>query len=73
MTTRTAINVVASIVGVAVLVCGAAWTWMRFAPRHVPPGQPPLSRLDAASLPAFKSAFNASAGDVRVLALLSPT
>jgi hypothetical protein len=32
-----------------------------------------LSRLDAAALPAFRDAFNASAGSTRVIVLLSPT
>jgi len=50
-----------------------AFAWIRLAPRRVPPGQPPLTTLDARSLPGLKDAFNAAEGEVRLLALLSPT
>ena len=58
---------------VVVVACAAAVAWMKLAPRRVPPGQPPLSTLDSGSVPAFRDAFNASEGEVRVLAMLSPT
>jgi len=40
---------------------------------ETPAGQPPLARLTAQNAEAVKTAFNAAKGDVRVLALLSPT
>ena len=58
----------------AVLVLSVAgYAWMKLAPRRVPEGQPPLETLHAGSLAAFRDAFNAGEGKVRVLALLSPT
>ena len=54
-------------------VCAAAYAWLQLSPRRVPEGQPSLTRLRADSLPAFRDAFNASEGEVRVLAMLSPT
>jgi len=50
-----------------------ALLWLRYAPRRVPQGQPPLATLSPGSLPAFRDVFNASEGQVRVLVLLSPT
>jgi hypothetical protein len=38
-----------------------------------PAGQPPLVRLKNSNLATLKDAFNASAGSVRVLLLVSPT
>ena len=58
---------------VAVVALGGALAWLKLAPRRVPAGQPALGALAADSLPAFRDAFNAAAGEVRVLALLSPT
>ena len=57
----------------AILVVGGAAAWLRWAPRDVPAGQPPLAALGADSLPGFRAAFNGSRGEVRILALLSPT
>ena len=57
----------------AIFVSVAAFAWVRFAPRRVPPGQPPLSVLTANSLPAFRGAFNAQSDQVRLLVMLSPT
>ena len=56
-----------------IVVSVAAFALVRFAPRRVPPGQPPLSILEASSLPAFRDAFNAQSDQVRVLVMLSPT
>ena len=64
-----AILVLTAILGVA----AAALLWIALAPRRVPAGQPPLVTLDPDSLASFRDAFNASPGEVRVLALLSPT
>jgi len=57
----------------AIIVCFAVVAWMKFSPRRVPPGQPPLATIGAGSVPAFKDAFNAAEGQVRILAMLSPT
>jgi hypothetical protein len=73
VTIRTVLKVGASVVVAVLVVCLTVFAWMTFAPRRVPPGQPPLSTLNASSLRAFREGFNASDGDVRVLALLSPT
>jgi len=54
-------------------IVGAGAAWLRYSPRRTPAGQPALSRLDAPALPAFRDAFNASAGSTRVIVLLSPT
>lgn len=62
------------IVAAGVVVLGAAaLAWVTFAPRRVPEGQPPLSTLDAGSLPDFRKEFNAGEGRARLLVLLSPT
>jgi hypothetical protein len=54
-------------------IAGAGFVWLKHSPRRTPDGQPPLSRLDAATLPAFREAFNAHADETRVIVLLSPT
>ena len=58
---------------IAVVASAAALAWVRWAPRRVPPGQPPLATLGVDSLPEFRRTFNASNAHVRVVALLSPT
>lgn len=70
---RSALRSILILLAAAVVVCAAAFAWMKLAPRRVPAGQPPLSTLDSGSVPAFRDAFNASEGEVRVLAMLSPT
>ena len=57
----------------AVIVLLSAGAWIRWAPRRVPEGQPPLVRLGPDSLAGFRAAFGAGDADVRILALLSPT
>jgi hypothetical protein len=59
--------------GIVIVASAAVLAWVRWSPRHVPPGQPPLATLRAESLQAFRDTFNASRGQVRVLVLLSPT
>ena len=63
--------------GVAVLltiVLAALWlSWVKYAPRRVPAGQPALATLDAASLQGFRDAFNEHRDEVRLLVMLSPT
>ena len=56
-----------------ILLCGAAYAWLMLAPRRVPTGQRPLTTLSAESLAGFRDTFNPAEGEVRVLALLSPT
>jgi hypothetical protein len=73
VTRRSALKLVLALALVAIVGCIAVFAWMKFAPRHVPPGQPPLATLGAESVPAFRDAFNAGNGEVRVLAMLSPT
>lgn len=57
----------------AALLLMAVAAWLAWSPRQVPAGQPPLHTLRAHSLPAFRAAFNGGRGEVRILALLSPT
>ncbi len=57
---------------VVIALAGAAAAW-RFAPSEVPPGQPPLAKLDAASLDTLRSDFNRHADATRAVILLSPT
>ena len=61
------------VTGSVIVVGLAVFAWLKFAPRRVPPGQPALVTIGADSLPAFKAAFNAADGEVRILAMLSPT
>jgi len=60
-------------VAAAVVMGLAVMALMTFAPATVPPGQPPLTTLDAGSLPAVKAAFDAPGSWIRILVLLSPT
>jgi len=65
---------IAAIAGaLAVVAVLAGIGWLRLAPRRTPAGQPALAKLDAASLQAFRDAFNAHSGETRLLAMLSPT
>jgi hypothetical protein len=61
------------VVGIVALLLVVTVVWLAVAPRSVPAGQPPLVRLGAGELSAFREAFNASPGAVPVLVLLSPT
>jgi hypothetical protein len=56
---------------VAALLIAAAW--YQFGGHRTPPGQPPLAELNAASLDQLRADFNASAGETRMILLLSPT
>lgn len=47
--------------------------WWQFATRIVPTGQPPVVTIDPANMATLRNEFNAAAGDVRIIALLSPT
>jgi hypothetical protein len=70
---RTAVKALAWLALAVVVVLAAGFAWLKLAPRHVPEGQTALATLDVESLPAFRSAFNSAAGQVRIVALLSPT
>lgn len=59
-------------VAVIGLVVAALLAW-RVLGHSTPRGQPPLVDLSADTLNQFESAFNNSSGEVRVVALLSPT
>jgi len=54
-------------------LAGAGFVWFKHAPRRTPAGQPALARVDPATLPAFREAFNAHAATTRLIVLLSPT
>jgi hypothetical protein len=58
---------------VLVAAIGGGVAWWKHAPRHTPEGQSPLRRLDAATLHELRSAFNAHAGEDRLVVMLSPT
>ena len=47
--------------------------WYRSAPRSTPAGQPPLASLGPDGIAPVRDLFNASAGEVRLLLMLSPT
>jgi len=70
---RTILKLILALVSAALLVAVGVFAWAKLAPRRVPAGQPPLTLLDAASLLAFRDAFNAPGDQVRVLVMLSPT
>ena len=57
---------------IALLVVGG-FLYYRYAPRHVPRGQPVLTHLSAGTLGDLRAAFNAAADRRRLLLLLSPT
>jgi len=63
------VRITAAVVVAAVL---AAAAYLLVAHR-APEGQPPLAMLDAGSMGALRTDFNAAAGQVRVIVLLSPT
>ena len=70
---RTFLLVLAGLVLVVVGAAAGGFLWLRYAPRHVPEGQPALQRLDEAALPQFRETFNAGVDGVRIVVLLSPT
>ena len=70
---RTFLLVLGGLLLAVAAAAGGGFLWLRYAPRHVPDGQPALARLDEASLPRFRETFNAGADGVRIVVLLSPT
>lgn len=73
MSLKQAVKSIAIVAVILVAAVVATLAWLRFAPREVPSGQPRLTTLSEGSLAAFREAFNASEGQVRILAMLSPT
>ena len=59
------------LLGALAVVAGVGLAVCRALPRRTPAGQPPLVRLDR--LDPFREAFEAARGQVRIVALLSPT
>lgn len=57
----------------ALVAAVAVFAWFRFTTHDAPPGQPPLTTLDASSLDAFRQEFNRDAGKTRIVVLLAPT
>jgi hypothetical protein len=53
------------------LLLGAAF--LAYAPREVPPGQPPLVYLNPQNFDDLRKQFNDAAASPRVLLMLSPT
>jgi hypothetical protein len=70
---RVALQWFSVLLATGVLACLVVYGWLRFAPRGVPNGQPPLVTMTPDALAGFRRSFNASEGDVRILAMLSPT
>jgi hypothetical protein len=66
-------RIVAVPAAVLVAVVAAFFAYTTFADRSTPAGQPPLAEVNQQSLETFKSDFNRARGQVRVIALLSPT
>ena len=61
------------LIWVAAFLAGlAAFAWYQAMPA-VPDGQPPLVTVDAASMDAFRDAFNRESDRVRMIVLLAPT
>jgi hypothetical protein len=63
------LGIVAVLVIVGLLVLG----WHLYSGSAVPAGQPPLVSLTSTNFEQLRASFNASAGQVRVVLLLSPT
>jgi len=62
--------------GVLAATLASAATYVgyeKWGPRHTPPGQPALTALAPDDIEPLRQAFNAAAGETRVVALLSTT
>jgi len=57
----------------AVVVVAGGLTYIRYAPRRTPEGQPPLAVLQEGDLKPFEDAFDAATDSTRIVTLLSPT
>ena len=65
---RTGIIVISVVIAV-VLLLFVYFVWGS----SVPNGQQPLVRLNSTNISSLKDAFNASASDIRLIVMLSPT
>jgi len=59
--------------GVIVATVLALFGYSTFADRSTPVGQPPLAEVNQQTFETFKNDFNGARGQVRIIALLSPT
>ncbi|PYR89115.1 MAG: hypothetical protein DMF84_25780 [Acidobacteria bacterium] len=59
--------------GVVLAIVVAFFAYTNFADRSTPAGQAPLVEVTQQTFDEFKSEFNRARGQVRVIALLSPT
>jgi hypothetical protein len=64
---------IAQVAATITLLGVLAALYYRYAPRHVPLGQPALTYLSAGTLNDLRTAFNAASDRTRLLLLLSPT
>ena len=63
------LGILAALVVVGLLILG----WHFYGGAKVPAGQPPLISLTSANFDHLRADFNADAGQVRIVLLLSPT
>ncbi len=63
----------ASVIVALILFAALGAAYYYLAPGGTPAGQPPLAWLEAGTFDKLRGPFNAAAGSVRVVALLSPT
>lgn len=62
------------LIGILALTGGVgAITYVKYAPRRTPQGQPPLVNLSEGDLRPFVKVFNDGASSKRVVVMLSPT
>ena len=60
------------LIAIALVIVASFWVKRLQSPR-TPAGQPPLVELERSGIDELKQAFNAAAGQTRVLVMLSPT
>jgi hypothetical protein len=63
-------GIIAAFLGIAILLL---LSFYFFWGSSVPNGQQPLVKLNSSNFVSIKDAFNASANDVRLIVMLSPT
>ncbi len=62
-----------AVIGLLLALGLVALGWHFYGGEKVPAGQPPLFWVTSTNFDQLRSAFNASAGEVRIVLLLSPT